>query len=87
MLGGVDAAWVKAAVSCPLPGVTVVSTGAEGAAPTDQLTWAGPPEGFVVNVFLVFQNSFICVGPAGPSVQAMPMLYVPGGMFPGENTA
>ena len=54
---------------------------------TTQWIWAGLSFASVVNVSCTFQYLSSCVVDAGPSVQAMPRLYVPGGMSPGLYTA
>lgn len=58
--------------------VVVVVVGGGPAAPAVQLAASA------VRVILTFQYLSSWAGPAGPCVQAMPMLYVPAGTWPGS---
>lgn len=53
---------------------------------TVHVTWAGLSLALVVNVICTFQYLSSCVDEAGPSVHAIPTLYVPAGICPGLKT-
>ena len=74
VVAGVDGTGVNATPRVWSPGVTVVIAGADGTAPWEKDTWAGPPDGFVVTVIVVFQNSCIWSPSGTPRMQAMPTL-------------
>ncbi|MDP1818341.1 MAG: hypothetical protein Q8K58_00420 [Acidimicrobiales bacterium] len=67
-----------------VPGAVVVVV---APASTVQVTPAGSSPGAVTTVICAFQYLSSCVGEADvPIVQAIPTLYAPAGMSPGENT-